>query len=118
MGCPLRIRSPEKFLLRRSYADVPGTDRVAMPASVYYLNSAMNADRAIEEELQDLKSAALYRTLKLVAGEQGPVLNVDGREVINFSSNNYLGLANHPKLGAAAKEAIERYGCGSGASRR
>jgi len=42
---------------------------------------------------------------------------LDGREVINFSSNNYLGIANHPALAAAAKLAIERYGCGSGASR-
>lgn len=42
---------------------------------------------------------------------------VDGREVLNFSSNNYLGLANHPALGKAATAAIERYGCGSGASR-
>lgn len=42
---------------------------------------------------------------------------LDGREVINLSSNNYLGIANHPALAAAAKSAIDRYGCGSGASR-
>ena len=42
---------------------------------------------------------------------------LDGREVINFSSNNYLGIANHPALAAAAKLAIDHYGCGSGASR-
>ena len=50
-------------------------------------------------------------------GEQGPTLILDGQEVLNFSSNNYLGFANHPALGEAAKEAIDRYGCGSGASR-
>jgi 8-amino-7-oxononanoate synthase len=53
----------------------------------------------------------------LIEGEQGPVVTVDGREALNFCSNNYLGLANHPALCAAAKNAIDRYGCGSGASR-
>ena len=53
----------------------------------------------------------------MIEGEQGPVVTVDGEKVLNFSSNNYLGLANHPALCAAAKEAIDRYGCGSGASR-
>ncbi len=71
----------------------------------------------IEDELRALKNASLYRRLRSVAGEQGPTLTVDGREVLNFSSNNYLGLANHPALREAAKIAIDRYGCGSGASR-
>ena len=71
----------------------------------------------IQDELQALKSASLYRQLRHVAGDQGSTLMVDGREVLNFSSNNYLGLANHPALGKAAINAIERYGCGSGASR-
>jgi len=52
-----------------------------------------------------------------VDGDQGATLSIDGREVVNFSSNNYLGIANHPELAAAAKAAIDRYGCGSGASR-
>ena len=71
----------------------------------------------ITAELQSVKEAGLYRQLRLVEGEQGPLLTLDGREVINFSSNNYLGIANHPALAAAAKAAIDRYGCGSGASR-
>jgi glycine C-acetyltransferase len=71
----------------------------------------------ISKELQALKEAGLYRSLRRVDGEQGPTLIVEGREVLNFCSNNYLGLANHPALRAAAKEAIDRYGCGSGASR-
>jgi len=76
----------------------------------------MSAD-FIEAELEELKRQGLYRRLRRVEGEQGPTLNLDGQEVLNFSSNNYLGLANHPALRAAGKEAIERYGCGSGASR-
>jgi len=76
----------------------------------------MRAD-FIAAELQSVKDAGLYRQLRLVDGDQGPTLMLDGREVINFSSNNYLGIANHPALAAAAKAAIDRYGCGSGASR-
>ena len=71
----------------------------------------------VERELAQLREAGLYRTLRLVGGDQGPTLLLDGREVINFSSNNYLGIANHPALCDAAKAAIDRYGCGSGASR-
>jgi 8-amino-7-oxononanoate synthase len=77
----------------------------------------MAAERELQQEIDSIKSAALYRKLRSVAGDQGPLLVVDGREVLNFSSNNYLGLANHPKLAAAAKDAIDRYGCGAGASR-
>lgn len=76
----------------------------------------MRAD-FIAAELQSVKDAGLYRQLRLVDGDQGATLTLDGREVINFSSNNYLGIANHPALAAAAKKAIDRYGCGSGASR-
>jgi len=71
----------------------------------------------IQDELAALKQLGLYRKLRRVEGEQGPTLILDGREVLNFSSNNYLGLANHPALKKAAKEAIDRYGCGAVASR-
>ena len=71
----------------------------------------------VEIELERLQKAGLYRKLRRVEGDQGPTLMLDGREVINLSSNNYLGLANHPALGEAAKAAIDRYGCGTGASR-
>jgi len=76
----------------------------------------MRAD-FLDSELKEIKDAGLYRQLRLVGGDQGPTLLLGGREVINFSSNNYLGLANHPALAAAAKAAIDRFGCGSGASR-
>ena len=71
----------------------------------------------LQTELKNLRDKGLYRSLRRVEGGQGSTLFIDDREVINFSSNNYLGLANHPALRAAAKEAIDRYGCGSGASR-
>ncbi len=68
-------------------------------------------------ELEQIKGAGLYRRMRRVEGDQGPTVSIDGRKVINFSSNNYLGIANHPNLAAAAKQAIDRYGCGAGASR-
>jgi 8-amino-7-oxononanoate synthase len=71
----------------------------------------------ISKELKALQEAGLYRRLRRVEGDQDATLTIDGREVINFSSNNYLGIANHPALAAAAKAAIDRYGCGAGASR-
>jgi glycine C-acetyltransferase len=52
----------------------------------------------VEKELAQLRKAGLYRSLRLVGGEQGPTLLPDGLEVVNFSSNNYLGIANHPAL--------------------
>ncbi len=71
----------------------------------------------LQTELESLRNKGLDRALRCVEGDQGPTLLIQGREVINFSSNNYLGLANHPALREAAKAAIDRYGCGSGASR-
>jgi len=71
----------------------------------------------LQTELEELRRKGLYRALRAVEGAQGPAIVLQGREVVNFSSNNYLGLANHPALREAAKEAIDRYGCGSTASR-
>ena len=76
----------------------------------------MAADN-FHDELEAIKQASLYRRLRRVENDQGPTLLLDGQEVVNFSSNNYLGIANHPALADAAKRAIDRYGCGSGASR-
>ena len=87
-----------------------------MPWGVYYLIQAMTSVN-IQDELKEIRNAGLYRRLRRVENGQGPTLLLDGREVINFSSNNYLGIANHPALATAAKKAIDRYGCGSGASR-
>jgi glycine C-acetyltransferase len=68
-------------------------------------------------ELEEMRQKGLYRQMRLVAGEQGSRVVIDGREVLLLCSNNYLGLANHPCLKDAAIKAIERYGVGSGAAR-
>jgi glycine C-acetyltransferase len=71
----------------------------------------------IIDELSNLKEAGLYTTIRTLESPQGAWLTVDGREVLNFCSNNYLGLANHPKLVEAAKKAIDSYGVGPSAVR-
>jgi glycine C-acetyltransferase/8-amino-7-oxononanoate synthase len=73
--------------------------------------------RYIEERLHELRDLGLYRRLRLVGGPQGPRVLLDGRPVLLLCSNNYLGLADHPAVRAAAADAAERYGVGAGASR-
>lgn len=67
--------------------------------------------------LAQVRENGLSRVLRPVDGAQDTVVSLNGHEVLLFSSNNYLGLANHPALKRAAARAIERFGCGSGASR-
>ena len=67
--------------------------------------------------LAKLEESGLYRRLRLVEGAQQGTVVLNGREVLMLSSNNYLGLANHPALKHAAQAAIEQFGCGAGASR-
>lgn len=71
----------------------------------------------LSDELQRLKDEHLYQSLPVVQGPQGAEILLDGRKVLNFSSNNYLGLTAHPRLKAAAKQAIDDYGVGAGAVR-
>lgn len=71
----------------------------------------------IDEELELLKGTGLYRKLRTIEKTDGRTIVIDGKPYLNFCSNNYLGLANHPAVVAAAKEAIEIFGAGSGASR-
>ncbi|MCU0505931.1 MAG: glycine C-acetyltransferase [Chloroflexi bacterium] len=68
-------------------------------------------------ELDELRAARLYRPLRVMSTPQGAEVVVDGRAVISLSSNNYLGLADHPRLKAAAVAAVADYGAGSGAVR-
>jgi 8-amino-7-oxononanoate synthase len=72
---------------------------------------------SIREELHALDAAGLRRRIRPIDGMQAEEVVVDGRRAINFSSNNYLGLASHPLLREAAEAAMREHGFGSGASR-
>jgi len=69
------------------------------------------------QQIQELEKAGLDSKLHVLDSPQGAWLNVDGHRVLNFCSNNYLGLANHPRLTSAAKNALDKYGAGPGAVR-
>src|SRR5580700_1585721 len=71
----------------------------------------------LHDALEDLKAKHVYSHLRVLDTEQQPVATVDGREVINLASNNYLGLTTHAKLRKAALDAVKRYGSGAGAVR-
>lgn len=71
----------------------------------------------LQENLNDLKSKGQYNEINPVEGANGPVISIEGRRLINLSSNNYLGLATHPRLIEASIKATEKYGVGAGAVR-
>ncbi len=72
----------------------------------------------LKDEIENLKKQNLYTTLPVLGDEQKAVTIVNGKKVINLSSNNYLGLANNPRIRKAAKEAIDKWGFGTGAVRQ
>ncbi|MCU0315316.1 MAG: glycine C-acetyltransferase [Fimbriimonadaceae bacterium] len=76
-----------------------------------------NLQSWLTDEIQKLKDRHLYKVPKILESPAGGVVQMNGKEVINLSSNNYLGLANHPKVRQAATEAIEKWGVGAGAVR-
>lgn len=71
----------------------------------------------ISDELRELEESGLYRRLRIVTSHQDAHITIGGKRYVSFSSNNYLGLATHPKVKEAAIEAIKKFGCGAGASR-
>lgn len=79
------------------------------------LSKVLNA--FLDENLQDLRDQGLYNEIDPVEGANGPVIQVRGKNLINLSSNNYLGLATNEELKRIAKETIDKYGVGAGAVR-
>lgn len=71
----------------------------------------------IEEELEQLQEAGLALNIRTIESPIDARVTIEGRSLLNFCANNYLGLANHPRMRRAAKEAIDRYGVGPGAVR-
>ncbi|HBZ40893.1 MAG TPA: 8-amino-7-oxononanoate synthase, partial [Erysipelotrichaceae bacterium] len=69
----------------------------------------------LQDQIQELKDQGVYRKIPVVETANEAEIVVNGKKVINLSSNNYLGFANHPRLKKAAIEAIEKYGIGAGA---
>ncbi|MBO1264970.1 glycine C-acetyltransferase [Proteiniclasticum sp. SCR006] len=74
-------------------------------------------ERFLTENLDDLKKKGLYNEIDVLEGSNGPKIKINGRELINLSSNNYLGLAGNERLKKAAKDATDKYGVGAGAVR-
>jgi glycine C-acetyltransferase len=71
----------------------------------------------IEEEIAALQEAGLFNTIRTIESPMDAWVTIDGRRLLNFCANNYLGLANHPQLRQAAQKAIDAYGIGPGAVR-
>jgi glycine C-acetyltransferase len=79
--------------------------------------SSKGLEQFLNENLEDLKGKGLYNVIDPLESPNGPVITINGRELINLSSNNYLGLATDERLKKAAAEAISKYGVGAGAVR-
>ena len=69
----------------------------------------------LRQDLKDIQDAGLLRELRCIDSPQGARIEIAGRALLNFSSNDYLGLSNHPALKEAAIKAVETFGAGSGA---
>lgn len=79
--------------------------------------SSKKLEHFLNENLEDLKGKGLYNVIDPLESPNGPVITINGKELVNLSSNNYLGLATDERLKKAAAEALEKYGVGAGAVR-
>jgi 8-amino-7-oxononanoate synthase len=80
------------------------------------MDATQRLDALLAPGLAALREKSLYRLRRILAGPQGPEIEADGRRLLNFSSNDYLGLAAHPALAEAARRGLDEYGLGSGAA--
>jgi 8-amino-7-oxononanoate synthase len=80
------------------------------------MTNTARLDAQLQPELDALKEKSLYRLRRIMEGPQGPEITLEGRRYLNFSSNDYLGLAAHPALAEAARKGLAEYGLGSGAA--
>ncbi len=114
-----------RFAVTRDATEISAADGVILPGvgafadAMAALEEFGMADKLdfIRQELERLKAEGLYVQIRTLESPQGAWVVVDGKRVLNFCSNNYLGFANHPELKRAAIEAIERYGVGPAAVR-
>jgi glycine C-acetyltransferase len=96
----------------------PNTPYLPTPWNEVNMSTEINSKLDwVQEELQNLKEAGLYNRIRTLSSPQGAWLEVDGKRALNFCSNNYLGLANHPRIVQAAKESVDKYGVGPAAVR-
>ncbi|HSN17017.1 MAG TPA: 8-amino-7-oxononanoate synthase [Gammaproteobacteria bacterium] len=80
------------------------------------MDASQRLDELLAPGLEALKQKSLYRLRRLLDGPQGPEITADGARLLNFSSNDYLGLAADPRLAEAARRGLDRYGTGAGAA--
>ncbi len=86
-------------------------------SSVFICDLVTTFDQELHRRLDAIREQGVHRELRRVDSPQGARIKIGGRELINFSSNDYLGLANHPSLKTATIRAVEKFGAGAGASR-
>src|SRR5690606_13437702 len=107
------IRSRRTLCVGRNKAKPHCANR---PAHIFRGFRFVSMDEILQSVLAERRAQNLYRERKVVASAQGAEVFVDGKKYLNFCSNDYLGLANHPAIIAAFKKAADEYGVGSGAS--